>query len=193
MAISLQKGGNLSLTKEAGGTLTAITVGLGWDARTTTGDAFDLDASAIICAESGKARTDADFVFYGQLTSGDGNVRHTGDERTGETVGDDEQIEVNLAGLAADVDKVVFVASIYDAETRAQNFGQVRKAYIRVVADSTGTELARYDLTEDASMETAMLFGEIYRNGADWKMRAVGSGWASGLRGIATDFGLNVG
>lgn len=193
MAISLQKGGNLSLTKEAGGTLNAVTVGLGWDARSTTGDAFDLDASAIICAESGKARSDADFVFYGQLASGDGNVRHTGDERTGETVGDDEQLKVNLAGLGGDVDKVAFVASIYDADTRAQNFGQVRKAYIRVVDDATGTELARYDLTEDASMETAMIFGEIYRNGSDWKFRAIGAGWTSGLRGIATDFGLNVG
>lgn len=193
MAISLQKGGNLSLTKEAGGTLTAITVGLGWDARTTTGDAFDLDASAIICGEAGKARSDADFVFYGQLQSGDGNVKHTGDERTGETTGDDEKITVNLAAMGADVDKIVFIASIYDAEVRSQNFGQVRKAFIRVVNDATGAELGRYDLTEDASVETAMIFGEIYRNGTDWKLRAVGSGWASGLRGIATDFGLNVG
>jgi tellurium resistance protein TerD len=193
MTVSLTKGGNISLTKEAGGAgLAAVTVGLGWDARTTTGEGFDLDASAIICNEAGKARSDADFVFYGNLTSGDGTIRHLGDERTGDTAGDDEQIKVNLAGVAADVDKLVFSASIYEADTRGQSFGQVRKAFIRVVNDADGAELARYDLTEDASTEAAMVFGELYRNGGEWKFRAVGQGYQSGLRGIAADFGLSV-
>ncbi|MDX6230740.1 MAG: tellurium resistance protein TerD [Frankiales bacterium] len=193
MAVSLTKGGNISLTKEAGPSgLAAVTVGLGWDARTTTGEAFDLDASAILCNDTGKARTDEDFVFYGHLRSGDGTVVHQGDERTGETAGDDEQIKVNLAGVAADVDKIVFSASIYEADKRGQSFGQVRKAYIRIVNDADGSELARYDLSEDASTEAAMLFGELYRNGAEWKFRAVGQGYQSGLAGIAKDFGLNV-
>ncbi|MDX6213080.1 MAG: tellurium resistance protein TerD, partial [Frankiales bacterium] len=166
MAVSLTKGGNISLTKEAGPSgLAAVTVGLGWDARTTTGEAFDLDASAILCNDAGKARTDDDFVFYGHLTSGDGTVKHQGDERTGETAGDDEQIKVTLSGVAADVDKIVFSASIYEADKRGQSFGQVRKAYIRIVNDADGSELARYDLSEDASTEAAMLFGELYRNG----------------------------
>jgi tellurium resistance protein TerD len=193
MAVSLTKGGNISLTKEAGASgLSAVTVGLGWDARTTTGEAFDLDASAIVCNEAGKARSDTDFVFYGQLQSGDGTVRHLGDERTGETAGDDEQIKVNLAGQAADVDKIVFSVSIYEGDKRGQNFGQVRKAFIRVVNDADGSELARYDLSEDASTESAMVFGEVYRSGGEWKFRAVGQGYQSGLAGIAHDFGLNV-
>jgi tellurium resistance protein TerD len=193
MAVSLTKGGNISLTKEAGPSgLAAVTVGLGWDARTTTGEAFDLDASAILCNDAGKARTDDDFVFYGHLTSGDGTVKHQGDERTGETAGDDEQIKVTLSGVAADVDKIVFSASIYEADKRGQSFGQVRKAYIRIVNDADGSELARYDLSEDASTEAAMVFGELYRNGAEWKFRAVGQGYQAGLAGIAKDFGLNV-
>lgn len=193
MAVSLTKGGNISLTKEAGTTgLAKVTVGLGWDARTTTGDAFDLDASAILCGADGKARGDKDFVFYGNLVSGDGTVAHQGDERTGETAGDDEQVKVDVAGIAADVDKIVFSASIYEADKRGQSFGQVRKAYIRVVNDADGSELARYDLSEDASTEGAMVFGELYRNGGEWKFRAVGQGYQSGLKGIASDFGLNV-
>ena len=193
MAISLAKGGNISLTKEAGAAgLARVTVGLGWDARTTTGEAFDLDASAILCDADGKARSDKDFVFYGNLASGDGTVTHLGDERTGETAGDDEQIKVDLAGAAADVARVVFSASIYEAEQRGQSFGQVRKAYIRVVNEADGSELARYDLSEDASTEAAMVFGELYRHSGEWKFRAVGQGYQSGLRGIATDYGLNV-
>lgn len=193
MTISLTKGGNISLSKEAGTTgLAHVTVGLGWEARTTTGEPFDLDASAILCNEAGKARSDKDFVFYGNLVSGDSTVTHLGDERTGETVGDDEQIKVSLGTVGADVDKIVFSASIYEAEQRGQSFGQVRNAFIRVVNDGDGSELARYDLTEDASTEAAMVFGELYRSGGDWKFRAVGQGYQAGLRGIATDFGLNV-
>lgn len=193
MPISLTKGGNISLTKEAGPSgLNALTMGLGWDPRTTTGEAFDLDASAILCNDEGKARSDKDFVFYGNLATPDGAVRHLGDERTGEAAGDDEQIKVALGNVAPDVDRIVFSASIYEAEQRKQSFGQVRKAYIRVVNDADGAELARYDLTEDASTEAAMVFGELYRHGSEWKFRAVGQGYQTGLRGIASDFGLNV-
>jgi tellurium resistance protein TerD len=192
MSVSLSKGGNVSLTKEAGGTLSAVTVGLGWDARTTTGDDFDLDASALLCNVGGKVRTDNDFVFYGNLSTTDGSVVHQGDNLTGAGEGDDEQIKVNLATVPSDVDKIVFPVSIYDAEKRSQSFGQVRNAFIRIVNDAGDTELARYDLSEDASTETAMLFGELYRNGAEWKFRAVGQGYQSGLRGIATDFGVNI-
>ena len=191
MGVSLTKGGNVSLSKEAPG-LTAVTVGLGWDVRTTTGTEFDLDASAIVTNAEGKVLSDKHFIFFNNLTSPDGTVEHTGDNLTGEGEGDDEQVKVNLAGLPADVDKVVFAVSIYDADTRSQSFGQVRNAFIRVVNQAGGAELARYDLTEDASTETAMVFGELYRNGADWKFRAVGQGYASGLAGIARDFGVSV-
>ncbi|MDN5750400.1 MAG: TerD family protein [Pseudonocardia sp.] len=191
MGVSLTKGGNVSLSKEAPG-LTDVIVGLGWDVRTTTGTEFDLDASAIVLGADGKVVSDKHFIFFNNLTSPDGTVEHTGDNLTGEGEGDDEQVKVNLAGLPADVDKVIFPVSIYDAETRSQSFGQVRNAFIRVVNQSGNAEIARYDLTEDASTETAMVFGELYRSGADWKFRAVGQGYASGLSGIARDFGVNV-
>ncbi|OPC80895.1 chemical-damaging agent resistance protein C [Embleya scabrispora] len=191
MGVSLSKGGNVSLSKEAPG-LTAVLVGLGWDVRTTTGTDFDLDASAILLNGSGQAPSDGHFVFFNNLKSPDGSVEHTGDNLTGEGEGDDETIKVNLAGVPADVERIVFPVSIYDAETRQQSFGQVRNAFIRIVNQADNKELARYDLTEDASTETAMVFGELYRNGAEWKFRAVGQGYASGLRGIAKDFGVNV-
>ncbi|MFB6617721.1 TerD family protein [Streptomyces sp. NPDC085524] len=191
MGVSLSKGGNVSLTKAAPN-LTAVIVGLGWDARTTTGVDFDLDASAILTNDQGKVATDANFVFFNNLKSPDGSVEHTGDNTTGEGEGDDEAIKVNLAGVPGDVAKIVFPVSIYEAEARQQSFGQVRNAYIRVVNQADNTELARYDLSEDASTETAMVFGELYRNGAEWKFRAIGQGYASGLRGIAQDFGVNV-
>ncbi|WP_336047408.1 TerD family protein [Streptomyces sp. CA2R101] len=191
MGVSLAKGGNVSLSKEAPG-LTAVTVGLGWDVRTTTGADYDLDASALLCTEAGKVVSDAHFVFYNNLTSPDGSVRHTGDNLTGEGEGDDEAVEVTLSTVPAEVAKIVFPVSIHDAESRGQSFGQVRNAFIRVVNQADGAELARYDLSEDASTETAMVFGELYRNGAEWKFRAVGQGYASGLAGIAADFGVNV-
>ncbi|WP_043264188.1 TerD family protein [Streptomyces sp. CT34] len=191
MGVSLSKGGNVSLTKEAPN-LTAVLVGLGWDARTTTGADFDLDASALLTNDQGKVANDQNFVFFNNLKSPCGSVEHTGDNTTGEGEGDDEAIKVSLAGIPADVSKIVFPVSIYDAETRQQSFGQVRNAYIRVVNQADGKELARYDLSEDASTETAMVFGELYRNGAEWKFRAIGQGYASGLRGIAQDFGVNV-
>ncbi|MEU0082968.1 TerD family protein [Streptomyces sp. NPDC006274] len=191
MGVSLSKGGNVSLTKAAPN-MTAVTVGLGWDVRTTTGTDFDLDASALLTNTEGKVTNDGNFVFFNNLKSPDGSVEHTGDNLTGEGEGDDEQIKVNLAAVPADVDKIVFPVSIYEAENRQQSFGQVRNAFIRVVNQADNTELARYDLSEDASTETAMVFGELYRNGAEWKFRAVGQGYASGLRGIAQDFGVNV-
>ncbi|MFJ1790950.1 TerD family protein [Kitasatospora griseola] len=191
MGVSLSKGGNVSLSKEAPG-LTAVLVGLGWDVRTTTGADFDLDASALLCTEQGKVRSDADFVFFNNLKSVDGSVEHTGDNLSGEGEGDDQQIKVNLAAVPADVAKIVFPVAIYDAAARGQSFGQVRNAYIRVDNQAGGAEIARYDLSEDAATETATVFGELYRNGAEWKFRAIGQGYASGLAGIAQDFGVNV-
>jgi tellurium resistance protein TerD len=189
--VSLSKGGNVSLTKAAPN-LTAVTVGLGWDARTTTGGDFDLDASALGCDTNGKVLADNWFVFFNNLASPDQTVQHLGDNRTGEGEGDDEQINVNLQGLPAEIDKVVFIVSIYDAEKLQLSFGQVRNAFIRVVNQADGSELARYDLSEDASTETAMIFGELYRSNDEWKFRAVGQGYSAGLAGIARDFGVNV-
>ncbi len=192
MSVTLTKGGNVSLTKEAPG-LTAVLVGLGWDVRTTTGADFDLDASALMVGADGKILSDSHFVFFNNLTSPDGSVEHTGDNLTGEGEGDDEAIKVNLATVPAECDKIVVTVSIYEAEARGQNFGQVRNAFIRVVNQAGGAEIARYDLTEDASSETAMIFGEVYRSGVEWKFRAVGQGYSTGLSGIARDFGVNVG
>ncbi|MFJ8386522.1 TerD family protein [Streptomyces sp. NPDC094438] len=191
MGVSLAKGGNVSLSKEAPG-LAAVTVGLGWDVRTTTGTDHDLDASALLCDERGKVLSDSHFVFYNNLASPDGSVQHTGDNLTGEGEGDDETINIDLTTVPGQVAKIVFPVSIHDAQVRGQNFGQVRNAYIRVINQAGGSELARYDLSEDASTETAMVFGELYRNGAEWKFRAVGQGYASGLAGIASDYGVNV-
>jgi len=192
MSVSLSKGGNVSLTKQAPG-LTAALVGLGWDARTTSGSDFDLDASALLVDAAGRVLSDQHFVFFNNLTSPDGSVEHTGDNLTGEGEGDDEAIKVDLARVPAEVDKIVFTVSIYDAESRRQSFGQVRNAYIRVVNQADNVEITRYDLSEDASTETAMIFGEVYRNGNEWKFRAVGQGYSTGLAGIARDFGVNVG
>jgi tellurium resistance protein TerD len=192
MSVSLSKGGNVSLSKEAPG-LSAVNIGLGWDARTTSGTDFDLDASALLVNTTGKILSDQYFIFFNNLTSPDGSVEHTGDNLTGEGEGDDEMIKVNLATVPAEVDKIVFAVSIYDAEARSQSFGQVRNAFIRVVNQAGGTEIARYDLTEDASTETAMIFGEVYRNASEWKFRAVGQGYSTGLAGIARDYGVNVG
>jgi tellurium resistance protein TerD len=192
VSITLAKGGNVSLSKEAPN-LTAVLVGLGWDARTTSGQDFDLDASALLLGASGKVLSDAHFVFYNNLASPDGTVEHTGDNRTGEGEGDDESVKLDLARMAPDVDRIVFPVSIHDAEARHQSFGQVRNAFIRIVNQADGQEIARYDLTEDASTETAMIFGEVYRYGAEWKFRAVGQGYDTGLLGIVRDFGVNVG
>ncbi len=191
MSVSLTKGGNVSLTKQAPN-LTAVSVGLGWDVRTTTGTDFDLDASALALNTSKRILSDQHFVYFNNLRSPDGSIEHVGDNLTGQGDGDDEVIKVNLAAVPQDVDSILFPVSVYDAESRGQSFGQVRNAFIRVVDQANGTELARYDLSEDASTETAMVFGELYRNGVEWKFRATGQGYASGLAGIARDFGVNL-
>ncbi len=191
MSVALTKGGNVSLSKSAAN-LTSIAVGLGWDARSTTGADFDLDASALLTGDNGKVLSDAHFVFFNNLKSPEGSVEHTGDNLTGEGEGDDEVINVELPLVPLEAQKIVFTVSIYEAEARGQSFGQVANAYIRVVNRADGSELARYDLSEDASTETAMIFGEVYRRDNEWKFRAVGQGYASGLRGIAIDFGVDV-
>ena len=187
--LSLSKGNNLSLTKTDPGLQKAL-VGLGWDPRTTSGDSFDLDASALLLNSSGKVRSQADFIFYNQLATPDGAVVHQGDNRTGAGDGDDEKILIDLTLVADDVDRIVIVVSIDQADARHQNFGQIRDAFCRVVNQDTDREVVRYDLSEDAASETSMIFAEIYRNRGEWKFRAVGQGYASGLYGIATDFGI---
>lgn len=191
MAISLTKGDNVSLTKEAPG-ITKTTVGLGWNPRVTDGVAFDLDAIAFLVNENGKVRADNDFIFFNNLKSSDGSVVHNGDNRTGEGHGDDETLSVDLSMVPADVSKVIFAVTIYDGQTRNQNFGQVANAYIRVSNNAGGSEIARYDLSEDSSTETAMIFGELYKHGSEWKFRAIGQGFAGGLGPLAASYGVAV-
>ncbi len=191
MAISLQKGGNVNLSKEAPG-LAEVAIGLGWDVRSTDGSAYDLDANAFLLNASGKVRADTDFIFYNNKKAPDGSVEHMGDNVTGAGDGDDEVVEVRLNKVAADIDKVVFSVTIHDAEARRQTFGQVSKAFIRVVNKADKKELARYDLSEDGSTETSLIFGELYRAGAEWKFRAVGQGFKGGLGPLAQNFGVNV-
>jgi tellurium resistance protein TerD len=192
MSVSLAKGGNVSLSKEEPG-LTHILIGLGWDTRTTDGTDFDLDASAFLLGASDKVRGDADFIFYNNLRSSDGSVEHTGDNRTGEGDGDDEALKVELGKVPADVQKIAVSVTIHEGEARRQSFGMVSNAFIRVVNDATGREIARYDLSEDASTETAMIFGEVYRHNGEWKFRAVGQGFKGGLAPMARNYGVNVG
>ncbi|MES3106815.1 TerD family protein [Sphingomonas aurantiaca] len=192
MSVSLSKGGNVSLSKEEPG-LTRILIGLGWDTRTTDGTDFDLDASAFLLGASERVRGDDDFIFYNNLRSSDGSVEHTGDNRTGEGDGDDEALKVELGQVPAEIQKVAVTVTIHDGETRRQSFGMVSNAFIRVVNDVTGREIARYDLSEDASTETAMIFGEIYRHNGEWKFRAVGQGYKGGLAPLARNFGVNIG
>ena len=191
MAISLQKGGNVNLSKEAPG-LNKMVVGLGWDIRSTDGAAFDLDGAIFMLNSAGKVRSDADFVFYNNLKSVDGSVSHSGDNRTGAGDGDDETVTIDLAKVPADVDKIAVCVTIHDAEARRQNFGQVAKAFVRCVNATGNSEIARYDLSEDGSTEAAMIFGEVYRAGADWKFRAIGQGFKGGLGPLAKNFGVNV-
>lgn len=191
MAITLQKGGNLSLSKTDPG-LNKIVIGLGWDARSTDGAEFDLDASAFLVNSTGKVRSEADFIFYNQQRTQDGSVEHTGDNRTGEGDGDDESIKVNLSLIAADVERIAITVTIHDADVRKQNFGQVSNAFIRIVNEESNVEVVRFDLAEDASTEAAMIFGELYRHGAEWKFRAVGQGFNGGLKAMCSEFGINM-
>lgn len=192
MAVSLSKGGNVSLSKEAPG-LTEVVVGLAWDARSTDGAEFDLDASVFVVGESGKVLNDGSFIFYNNKKSPCGNVEHMGDNRSGAGDGDDEQVNVKLSGLAADVKRLVFAVTIHEAEARKQSFGQVSNAAIRVLNKADGKELARLDLSEDSALETAMVFGELYRNGDEWKFKAIGQGFAGGLGPLASSYGVNLG
>ena len=189
MAISLQKGGNVNLSKEAP-SLKKLVIGLGWDPRATDGAAFDLDGSAFLLKADGKARSDADFIFYNNLKSTDGSVTHLGDNTSGTGEGDDEKLTIDLAMVPADIEKITVGVTIHDAEARKQNFGMVGKAYIRCLDANGDKELARYDLSEDSSTETAMIFGEIYRAGAEWKFKAIGQGFAGGLAPLARSFGI---
>ncbi|MES2320539.1 MAG: TerD family protein [Pseudomonadota bacterium] len=191
MAISLQKGGNVNLSKEAPG-LSKMVVGLGWDTRATDGAAFDLDGAVFLVKTDGKVRSDADFVFYNNLKSTDGSVVHSGDNTTGAGEGDDETVTIDLTKVPADVEKIVLAVTIHDAEARKQNFGMVSKAFVRCVNATGNSEIARYDLSEDSSTEAAMVFGEVYRAGADWKFKAVGQGFKGGLGPLAKSYGVNV-
>ena len=190
MAISLQKGGNVNLNKEAPG-LKKLLVGLGWDPRATDGKEFDLDGSVFLLNASGKARSDADFIFYNNLKSADGSVAHSGDNRSGQGDGDDETVTIDLDKVPADVDKISVCVTIHDAAARNQNFGMVSKAFIRCINGGDNKEIARFDLSEDSSVETAMIFGEIYRAGAEWKFKAIGQGFKGGLGPLARSFGVN--
>ena len=192
MAVSLQKGQKVDLTKGNPG-LSKIMVGLGWDVNQYDGGYdFDLDAAAFLLTASGKVGCDTDFVFYSNLKHPSESVVHQGDNLTGEGDGDDEQILVDLSKIPADINKVAFTVTIYDADVRKQNFGQVSNAFIRIVDESNGSELIRYDLGEDFSIETAVVVGELYRNNGEWKFNAIGSGFAGGLRALCLQYGVNV-
>lgn len=192
MSISLQKGGNISLSKAEPG-LEKVIVGLGWNVRGTSGTAFDLDGSVFLLGENGKVRSDADFIFYNQRKSSDGSVEHMGDNLTGFGDGDDEVIRIDLTKVPSDVSRLVFVVSIHEAEARRQTFGQVAGAWIRILNNATRNEISRYDLSEDASTETEMIFGEIYRHNGEWKFKAVGQGFDGGFVDVIRFFGVNVG
>lgn len=191
MAISLSKGGNLSLTK-TDPNLVRILIGLGWDERATDGVSFDLDASAFLLGASGKVRGDHDFIFYNQLRSIDGAIEHTGDNRSGEGDGDDESLLVDLSKVSPEIEKIAITVTIHDAQVRGQNFGQIANAFIRVVNQDNDIEIVRFDLAEDYSTETAMVFGELYRHSGEWKFRAVGQGYSGGLAAMCQQYGITV-
>ncbi|AFM40891.1 putative stress response protein, TerZ- and CABP1 [Desulfosporosinus acidiphilus SJ4] len=192
MAISLQKGQKVDLTKGNPG-LKKIVVGLGWDVnKYDGGNDFDLDASAFLLNAEGKVAEDGNFVFFNNTSSPEGAVVHTGDNRSGVGEGDDEQIKVDLSSVPSSVAKISFGITIHEAKERRQNFGQVSNSYVRVLNEETGEEIIRYDLGEDFSVETAIVVGELYRNNAEWKFNAIGSGYQNGLAGLCKDFGLDV-
>lgn len=191
MAINLQKGGNVNLSI-ADPNLKQVMLGLGWDARSNDGVDFDLDASIFMVTESGKVRSDSDFIFFGQLRSTCGAIEHSGDNRTGAGDGDDEAPKIKLDQVPAAVTRLVVAVTIHEAQARKQNFGMVHDAFIRLVNIETNVEIIRFDLSDDYSIETAMVFGEIYRCGGEWKFKAVGQGYAGGLRALAIQHGVNV-
>lgn len=192
MAICLKKGQKANLTKDNPG-LNKLTVGLGWDVNAyDSGDQYDLDAEVFLTLENGKCPDDSAFIFYGNLEHPSGCVKHLGDNRTGEGDGDDEQILVDLSKIPADVYKISFTVTIYDGEARRQNFGQISNAFIRIVDNNSGTELLRYDLGEDFSIETSVVVGEIYRYCGEWKFNAIGNGFSGGLGALCRHFGIDV-
>ncbi|RGC54611.1 TerD family protein [Agathobaculum butyriciproducens] len=192
MPINLSKGQKVSLSKEAPG-MTHVMVGLGWDTnRYDGGNDFDLDASVFLTGVSGKCESDKDFIFYGNKEHPSGAVKHMGDNRTGDGEGDDEQIFVDLSAVPANIDKIAVTITIYDADKRRQNFGQVSNSYCRIVNDETGEEIVRYDLGEDFSIETAMVVGELYRNNGEWKFNAIGSGYQGGLGALCEHYGIAI-
>lgn len=192
MSVSLQKGQKVSLTKGNPG-LSKVVVGLGWDVNQfDTGGDFDLDAAAFLLTDSGKVSNQEDFVFFGNLEHPSGSVKHMGDNLTGAGEGDDEQIKIDLSMVPANITKIAFTVTIYDAEVRRQNFGQVNNAFIRIYNETNGEELLRYDLGEDFSIETAAVFGELYKNGNEWKFNAIGSGYQGGLAALCANFGVEV-
>ena len=192
MPISLKKGQKVSLSKDNPG-LSKVLVGLGWDVNAfDTGGSFDLDAAAFLLGENGKITRAEDFVFYGNLKHPSGAVEHLGDNLTGEGDGDDEQIKVDLSLIPANIQRVAFTVTIYDADTRRQNFGQVNNSFIRIVDESTGQEILRYDLGEDFSIETAAIFGELYLHNGEWKFNAIGSGYQGGLAALCANYGVEV-
>ena len=192
MPVNLKKGQKVSLTKDNPG-LKKVVVGLGWDVNAfDTGGDFDLDAAAFLLEDNGKAAGSEDFVFYGNLKHPSGSVQHMGDNLTGAGEGDDEQIKVDLSLVPANVTKIAFTATIYEAEERRQNFGQVSNAFIRIYNEENGEEMLRYDLGEDFSIETAVVFGELYKNGNGWKFNAIGSGYQGGLAALCGNYGVDV-
>jgi tellurium resistance protein TerD len=191
VAISLQKGGNVSLTK-SDPNLKQVLIGLGWDARASDGAAFDLDASLFMVQESGKVRGDHDFIFYNQLKSLCGSVEHTGDNQTGEGDGDDEALKVTLGNVPPEITRLVVAVTIHDADLRKQNFGMVEDAFIRIVNLDSKVEIVRFDLSEDYSTQTAMVFAELYRHQGEWKFKAVGQGYAGGLEAVAKQLGVQI-
>ena len=192
MAVNLTKGGRISLNKEAPG-LKKILIGLGWDTNASdTGADFDLDASVFLLDSNAKVANEKDFVFYNNLSSSDGSVVHTGDNRTGEGEGDDESIKAELSKVSSSIKEIAIVVTIHEAAQRKQNFGMVRNAFIRLVNDETNTEIVRYDLEEDYSTETGLLFGRLYFKDNEWKFSAVGTGYKEGLGGFCKQFGLNI-
>ena len=190
MPINLSKGQKVSLTKDNPG-LNNILVGLGWDVNAfDSGTSFDLDASVFIADASGKCPTEKEFIFYGNKEHASGAVKHMGDNTTGEGEGDDEQIHIELSKVPANLEKIAFTVTIYEAEQRHQNFGQVSNAYIRIIDEATGTELVRFDLGEDFSIETAVVVGELYKNNGEWKFNAIGSGFQGGLAALCGHYGI---
>ncbi|WP_042345159.1 TerD family protein [Bacillus massiliigorillae] len=191
MAIQLSKGQRIDLTKNDP-TLQKITIGLGWDVKHFDGGQdYDLDASVFLLNANDKCRNELDFIFYNNLQSPDGSVVHTGDNRTGEGDGDDESIQIDLTRVPKDVEKIAITVTIHDAESRGQNFGQIANAFVRLVNEDTNNEVLRYDLGEDFSIETAVVFCEIYRHNGDWKFSAVGSGYQGGLQSLVRAYGLD--